>query len=86
MTEGETPLFDQQVTEANQAAREVFFSDPDVAARQAQVDALVARLLDPDDEYDAHHGTDRSPESLALAREQDPATYARVLGKIERGD
>lgn len=28
--------------------------------RQAEVDALIARALNPDDDYDGHHGNDRS--------------------------
>jgi hypothetical protein len=54
--------------------------------REAEVDALIARAKDPDDPYDGHHGTDRSPESLEWARVNDPATFERVMGKIERGE
>jgi len=54
--------------------------------REAEVDSLIARALDPSDPYDGHHGTDRSPESLEWARENDPATYERVTGKIARGE
>lgn len=54
--------------------------------REAEVQALIARALDPDDPYDGHHGTDRSPESLEWARVNDPDTYARVMAKIERGE
>ena len=56
--------------------------DDDRAAREVEVEALIARALDPDDEYDGHHGTDRSDDSLEYAQERDPATYARVLEKI----
>lgn len=55
------------------------------AEREAEVAALAARLLDPNDNYDAHHGSDRSPESLAWLKENDPETYARVTKKIEEG-
>lgn len=51
-----------------------------VEQRQAQVDALTALAADPTDGYDAHHGTDRSPESLASL---DPANRARIEAKIE---
>jgi len=56
------------------------------AEREAEVQARIARALDPDDPYDGHHGTDRSPESLEWARVNDPDTYARVMAKIERGE
>lgn len=56
------------------------------AEREAEVQALIARALDPDDPYDGHHGTDRSPESLEWARVNDPDTYARVMAKIDRGE
>jgi len=55
------------------------------ADREAEVAALVARAADPDDDYDGHHGTDRSAESLEWARVNDPETYARVMAKIEEG-
>ncbi len=54
--------------------------------REAEVEALLARYNDPNDPYDAHHGTDRSEESLEWAKEHDPEAYARVMGKIERGE
>lgn len=54
--------------------------------REAEVAALMARAQDPNDPYDAHHGTDRSEESLAWAQVHDPETYERVMGKIERGE
>lgn len=50
--------------------------------REAEVQALMARLLDENDPYDAHHGTDRSEDSLEWLRENDPANYVRILGKI----
>ena len=55
------------------------------AEREAEVAALTARLVDPNDVYDAHHGTDRSEDSLAFIKENDPKTFARVTKKIEEG-
>lgn len=52
------------------------------AEREAEVAELMRRAADPDDPYDAHHGTDRSPESLEWAKENDPETYERVTGKM----
>lgn len=54
--------------------------------REAEVEELMRRAQDPDDPYDGHHGTDRSAASLEWARNNDPVTYARVMGKIERGE
>lgn len=56
------------------------------AEREAEVAALIARAKDPDDEYDGHHGTDRSEDSLAWAKENDPETFARVTKKMEQGN
>jgi hypothetical protein len=53
-----------------------------MAERQAEVDALIARALDPADPYDGHHGRDRSEEALAASAERDPEAYARTLEKI----
>jgi hypothetical protein len=50
--------------------------------REAEVAELCRRAQDPDDEYDGHHGTDRSPESLEWARVNDPETFARVAAKM----
>ncbi len=50
--------------------------------REAEVAALISRAIDPDDEYDGHHGTDRSGDSLAWLRDNDPANYVRILTKI----
>jgi len=75
-------IYQQLMAERQKLEREAFFSDPDVQARQAQVDALMARAQDPDDEYDGHHGTDRSADSLAWLRDNDPANYERILAKI----
>lgn len=52
-------------------------------ARISETRALIARCKDPDDPYDAHHGTDRSPESLDLAQDHDPETFARVTAKMQ---
>lgn len=54
--------------------------------RLAEVEYLISRALNPDDEYDAHHGTDRSPESLEWAKENDPETYKRVTLKMAEGN
>ncbi len=51
--------------------------------REAEVAALIERAIDPADPYDAHHGTDRSPESLEWARVNDPEAYARVMSKMQ---
>ena len=53
--------------------------------REAEVAALTARLIDPNDKYDAHHGTDRSDDSLAWVKEHDPETFERVTKKIAEG-
>lgn len=53
--------------------------------REAEVAALIARAQDPDDEYDGHHGTDRSEDSLAWLQANDPANYSRILAKIAAG-
>lgn len=71
----ETPIGDE-------IARELFFMRPDVIERQARVDELCARAQDPDDVYDGHHGTDRSGDSLAWLRDNDPVNYERILVKI----
>jgi len=60
-------------------------SDKTEADREAEVGALIARAIDPSDVYDGHHGTDRSPESLAFVKNHDPVTYARVTQKIKEG-
>lgn len=53
--------------------------------REAEVAALIARLLDPNDSYDAHHGTDRSADALAWTKENNPEAYARVQKKMQEG-
>ena len=50
--------------------------------REAEVAALIERALDENDPYDAHHGTDRSEDSLEWLRENDQENYVRILGKI----
>lgn len=55
------------------------------AQREAEVAALAAKLVDPEDSYDAHHGTDRSPESLEWLAKNDIETFNRVTKKIEEG-
>lgn len=52
------------------------------ADREAEVAALMQRAVDPADPYDGHHGTDRSGDSLAWLRDNDPANYVRILAKI----
>lgn len=54
-------------------------------AREAEVAALIARAIDPNDPYDGHHGTDRSSDSLEWLKTNDPETYSRVQKKIEEG-
>ena len=76
------PIFQELQRQAGEAAKAAFFSSPDFLARQAETDALIARALDPDDEYDGHHGTDRSADSLAWLRDHDPVNYERILAKI----
>lgn len=56
------------------------------ADREAEVAELMRRAQDPDDSYDGHHGTDRSPESLAWAAEHDHETFKRVMAKMDRGE
>ena len=51
-------------------------------SREAEVTELIRRAKDPTDPYDAHHGTDRSPESLEWARVNDPETFERVTAKM----
>lgn len=59
--------------------------DPEYDARLAAVNELVERAQDESDEYDGHHGSDRSEESLAYADVHDPATAERIRRKIEMG-
>lgn len=72
------PIYDSLVESAEEKAER--------EAREAEVELLIQRVLDPNDSYDAHHGTDRSEDSLEWARHNDPTTYERVIGKIERGE
>ena len=52
--------------------------------REAEVAELMRRAQDPDDPYDGHHGTDRSPESLEWAQVNDPATFERMTAKLQQ--
>jgi len=51
--------------------------------REAEVVVLMGRLLDPADDYDAHHGNDRSDESLEYAKTHNEPLYLHILSKIE---
>lgn len=50
--------------------------------REAEVAALIARALDPEDGYDGHHGNDRSEASLEYARQHNPELAERIENKI----
>lgn len=54
------------------------------AEREAEVAALIVRAIDPDDPYDGHHGSDRSPESLEWLQTNDPVTFERVIAKMQQ--
>lgn len=54
----------------------------DELAREAEIEALIAKANDPDDEYDGHHGNDRSDDSLAYAIENDPALALKIRARI----
>lgn len=60
-------------------------SDAAQLARQAEVDELIRRALDPSDPYDGHHGNDRSPESVEYAHQHNPDLAARLVQKIATG-
>jgi hypothetical protein len=60
-------------------------ADSDVESREAEVAALIARALDPEDPYDGHHGNDRSDDSIAFARETNPELAARLEDKVRTG-
>lgn len=51
-------------------------------AREAEVAALIARANDPDDEYDGHHGTDRTEDSLEYAIANNPAVAEKIRARI----
>lgn len=56
------------------------------AQREAETAALIARAFDPDDEYDGHHGNDRSPEAIAAARARgDEELARRIEEKVRTG-
>lgn len=57
-------------------------SEKTQAEREAEVAALIARALDPDDSYDGHHGNDRSEDSLDYARANNPELARRIEDKI----
>lgn len=61
------------------------FDDLARARREQEVEALIARALDPDDPYDGHHGNDRSEDSLEHARANAPELAARIEEKIRTG-
>lgn len=50
--------------------------------REAEVAALIARALDPQDAYDGHHGNDRSGDSVEYARIHNPELAIRIEDKI----
>lgn len=52
------------------------------AEREAEVEEWCRRAQDEADPYDGHHGTDRSGDSLAWLRDNDPENYVRILAKI----
>ena len=54
------------------------------AERQAQIDALIDLAQDPTDEYDGHHGNDRSPDALAFADAENAENAAKSRAGIER--
>jgi hypothetical protein len=57
----------------------------DAKAREAEVEALIARALDPADPYDGHHGNDRSDDSVEFARRTNPELAERLEEKIRTG-
>lgn len=68
----DTPLYDQLST-----------PDPAEIARINEVNLLVTRAFDEDDEYDGHHGTDRSADSLAHADEVSPEIAEKIRARIQ---
>lgn len=66
-----TPIYDELVK-----------PDAEELARLAEVEALIAQANDPDDEYDSHHGTDRSEDSLDYAIANDPAVAEKIRARI----
>lgn len=61
----------------------MWIKSEDELAREAIVEALIARANDPDDEYDGHHGTDRSIDSLDYAIANNPEVAAKIMARIE---
>lgn len=66
-----TPIYDELIK-----------PDADDLKRLAEVDSLVAKANDPEDEYDGHHGTDRSEDSLDYAIANDPAVAEKIRARI----
>lgn len=50
--------------------------------RIAEVLDLVDRANNLEDEYDGHHGTDRSSDSLAYAIETNPEVAEKIRARI----
>lgn len=68
MTEPDQPMTDEEARA--------------MAAREAEVEALIYRAQDPEDAYDGHHGNDRSEDSLEYARIHNPALAKRIEDNI----
>lgn len=56
------------------------------AQREAEIERLIARANDPDDPYDGHHGQDRSEDSVAYAKRNNPEVAAHIERNIRLGD
>lgn len=50
--------------------------------RAAEVEYLLSKLNDPKDDYDAHHGADRSEDSLDYAIAHNPAVAEKIRSRI----
>lgn len=50
--------------------------------REAEVEALIARANDPEDDYDGHHGTDRAEDSLEYAIAFNPDVAAKIWQRL----
>lgn len=50
--------------------------------RLAEVERLIALANDPDDDYDGHHGTDRSVDSLDYAVANNPEVAEKIRARI----
>lgn len=54
--------------------------------REAETAALITRAFDPNDEYDGHHGNDRSEESIQTAKDRgDYELAAKIEEKVRTG-